>query len=286
MANSKFLIKKTDTGFNFMLIAPNSQPIGASKVFKSLDEAKAAVEELKKVAASAPTENQTNKTVKEEKAPKFVIYFDKAEKYRFRLEGEDGSALLSSEPYNSAASARNGVASVAKNAESADVELPEGEEAVKEPVKEDKKAAKKAAKEEAKAEKKAAKESKKAKKEVKAEPAKPAVTEAHAFARDVRITPRKVRLVANLVRGKDVKDALGILAICNRVAAKPVEKLIRSAAANAVNNFGMEQDKLYISEIQVGDGLKIKRYIPRAKGSASGIIKRNANVRITVKERN
>jgi large subunit ribosomal protein L22 len=282
MANSKFLIKKTDTGFNFMLIAPNSQPIGASKVFKSLDEAKAAVEEVKKVAASAPTENQTNKTVKEEKAPKFVIYFDKAEKFRFRLEGEDGSALLSSEPYNSAASARNGVASVAKNAESADVELPEGEEAVKEPVKEEKKAAKK----EAKAEKKPAKESKKAKKEVKEEPAKPAVTEAHAFARDVRITPRKVRLVANLVRGKDVKDALGILAICNRVAAKPIEKLIRSASANAVNNFGLEQDKLYISEIQVGDGLKIKRYIPRAKGSASGIIKRNANVRITVKERN
>ncbi len=282
MANSKFLIKKTDTGFNFMLIAPNSQPIGASKVFKSLDEAKAAVEEVKKIAASAPTENQTNKTVKEEKAPKFVIYFDKAEKFRFRLEGEDGSALLSSEPYNSAASARNGVASVAKNAESADVELPEGEEAVKEPVKEEKKAAKK----EAKAEKKPAKESKKAKKEVKEEPAKPAVTEAHAFARDVRITPRKVRLVANLVRGKDVKDALGILAICNRVAAKPIEKLIRSASANAVNNFGLEQDKLYISEIQVGDGLKIKRYIPRAKGSASGIIKRNANVRITVKERN
>lgn len=282
MANSKFLIKKTETGFNFMLIAPNSQPIGASKVFKSLDEAKAAVEEVKKVAASAPTENQTNKTVKEEKAPKFVIYFDKAEKFRFRLEGEDGSALLSSEPYNSAASARNGVASVAKNAESADVELPEGEEAVKEPVKEEKKAAKK----EAKAEKKPAKESKKAKKEVKEEPAKPAVTEAHAFARDVRITPRKVRLVANLVRGKDVKDALGILAICNRVAAKPIEKLIRSASANAVNNFGLEQDKLYISEIQVGDGLKIKRYIPRAKGSASGIIKRNANVRITVKERN
>ena len=282
MANSKFLIKKTDTGFNFMLIAPNSQPIGASKVFKSLDEAKAAVEEVKKIAASAPTENQTNKTVKEEKAPKFVIYFDKAEKFRFRLEGEDGSALLSSEPYNSAASARNGVASVAKNAESADVELPEGEEAVKEPAKEEKKAAKK----EAKAEKKPAKESKKAKKEVKEEPAKPAVTEAHAFARDVRITPRKVRLVANLVRGKDVKDALGILAICNRVAAKPIEKLIRSASANAVNNFGLEQDKLYISEIQVGDGLKIKRYIPRAKGSASGIIKRNANVRITVKERN
>ena len=117
-------------------------------------------------------------------------------------------------------------------------------------------------------------------------PEKPAVTEAHAFARDVRVTPRKVRLVIDLVRGKDVKDALAILAITNKAAVTPVEKLIKSAAANAINNFHMDGSKLYISEIQVSDGLKIKRYIPRAKGSASGIIKRNANIRITVKERN
>ena len=117
-------------------------------------------------------------------------------------------------------------------------------------------------------------------------PAKPAVTEATAFSRDVRITPRKVRLVADLVRGKSVKDALGILAGCNRVAKTPVEKIIRSASANAVNNFGMDESRLYIAEIQVGDGLKIKRFIPRAKGSASPIIKRNAHIRIVVKERN
>ena len=97
---------------------------------------------------------------------------------------------------------------------------------------------------------------------------------------------RKVRLVIDLVRGKDVKDALAILAITNKAAVTPVEKLIKSAAANAINNFHMDGSKLYISEIQVSDGLKIKRYIPRAKGSASGIIKRNANIRITVKERN
>ena len=115
---------------------------------------------------------------------------------------------------------------------------------------------------------------------------KPKATQATAFARDVRITPRKVRLVADLVRGKDVKVALGILAGCNRVAKTPVEKIIRSAAANAVNNFGMDEKKLYVAEIQVGDGLKIKRYIPRAKGSASPIIKRNAHIRIVVKERN
>lgn len=126
---------------------------------------------------------------------------------------------------------------------------------------------------------------KKPAKEVKAEPAKPAVTEATAFSRDVRITPRKVRLVADLVRGKDVKDALVILAGCNRIARDPVEKIIRSAAANATNNFGMDKDLLYVASIQVSDGLKIKRYIPRAKGSASPIIKRNANIRVTVKER-
>ena len=126
----------------------------------------------------------------------------------------------------------------------------------------------------------------KKKKEEPVAPAKPKVTEARAFARDVRVAPRKVRLVADLVRGKSVKDALGILAVCNKVGALPVEKIIRSAAANAINNFGMDEKTLYIAEIQVGDGLKIKRYIPRAKGSASGIIKRNSHIRIIVKERN
>lgn len=145
------------------------------------------------------------------------------------------------------------------------------------------KAAKKAAKEAEKAAKEAEKEAKKAAKETKVE--KPAVTEARCFVRDIRITPRKVRLVADLVRGKSVAEALAILAGCNRIARDPVEKIIRSAAANATNNFGMDKNALYVAEIQVSDGLKIKRYIPRAKGSASPIIKRNANIRVTVKER-
>ena len=87
------------------------------------------------------------------------------------------------------------------------------------------------------------------------------------------------------MRGKDVKVALGILARVNKVAAKPIAKAIASASANATNNFGMDGSKLYVAEIQVGDGLKIKRYIPRAKGSASGIVKRNANLTVVVKER-
>ncbi len=154
-------------------------------------------------------------------------------------------------------------------------------------AKETKKAAKAAEKEAKAAEKEAKKAEKAAAKEAaKKVEEKPKATQATAFARDVRIAPRKVRLVADLVRGKDVKDALGLLAITNKVAKTPVEKIIRSASANAVNNFGMDEKKLYIAEIQVGDGLKIKRYIPRAKGSASGIVKRNSHIRIVVKERN
>ena len=173
----------------------------------------------------------------------------------------------------------------AKKAPKAKAEKPaDAEKEAKKAAKAADKEAKAAEKEAKKAEKEAKKAAKKAA-ETKVEE-KPKVTEARAFARDVRIAPRKVRLVADLVRGKSVKDALGILAICNRVAKTPVEKIIRSAAANAVNNFGMAEDKLYIAEIQVGDGLKIKRYIPRAKGSASGIVKRNSHIRIVVKERN
>lgn len=128
-------------------------------------------------------------------------------------------------------------------------------------------------------------EAKKSSKPVETPVAKAPVTEARCFARDIRITPRKVRLAADLVRGKDVKDALGLLATLNRVSATPVSKAIQSAAANAANNFGMDKDRLYVAEIQVSDGLKIKRFIPRAKGGASQIIKRNANLLVVVKER-
>ena len=86
-------------------------------------------------------------------------------------------------------------------------------------------------------------------------PKKPMPTEARAIAKNVRVTPRKVRLVIDLVRGKDVKEALGILANLNKAAATPVSKLIKSAAANATNNFGMDEDALYIAQIFATDGL-------------------------------
>ncbi len=127
---------------------------------------------------------------------------------------------------------------------------------------------------------------KKAKEEKKAEaPKKPMPTEARAIAKNVRVTPRKVRLVIDLVRGLPVKQALGILDNLNRAASEPVMKLIKSAAANATNNFGMDEDALYIAQIYANDGLRMKRYLPRAKGSASGLVKRSSHITVVVKMR-
>ncbi len=116
-------------------------------------------------------------------------------------------------------------------------------------------------------------------------PKKPMPTEARAIAKNVRVTPRKARLVMDLVRGKDVKEALGILANLNKAAATPVAKLIKSAAANATNNFGMDADKLYVATIYANDGLRMKRYMPRAKGSASGLVRRCSHLTVVVKMR-
>lgn len=141
------------------------------------------------------------------------------------------------------------------------------------------KADKKAAKEAVKAEKAAAKAAKENK------PAKPEIHEARAIARNIRTTPRKVRLVADAVRGKSVSDALAMLGRVNKVGCLPLEKIIKSASANAVNNFGMDKDTLYVAELQVSDGMRIKRFTPRAKGSASPLIKRNCYILCVIKDR-
>ena len=137
------------------------------------------------------------------------------------------------------------------------------------PKKEKKAPAKKAVKEEKKVE----------------APKKPAPTEARAVATNVRVTPRKARLVIDQVRGKDVKVALGLLRNINRAASEPVTKVIKSAATNAINNFGFDENRLYIAEIYANDGLKMRRYLPRAKGSASGLVKRNCHITVVVKMR-
>ena len=137
----------------------------------------------------------------------------------------------------------------------------------------------------AKVEEKPTKEAKKAAKKAKEAPAKPVVTSARAIAYDVRVTPRKARLVIDLIRGLGVNEALGILANVNKAASPIVAKVVKSAASNAINNFGMDEERLYVAEIYANDGLRMKRYLPRAKGSASGLVKRTSHITVVVKQR-
>lgn len=130
--------------------------------------------------------------------------------------------------------------------------------------------------------KEAKKEAKKAKVEA---PQKPVVTSARATAYNVRVTPRKARLVIDLIRGLGVNEALGILANVNKAASPIVAKVVKSAASNAINNFGMDEERLYVAEIYANDGLRMKRYLPRAKGSASGLVKRTSHITVVVKQR-
>ena len=109
--------------------------------------------------------------------------------------------------------------------------------------------------------------------------------EAKAKAIGVRVTPRKVRLVIDVVRGMNVANALSILANMNRAGVTEVTKLVKSAAANAINNNKMNESKLYIAEIYACDGPRLKRYLPRAKGSASAMLKRTSHITCVVKER-
>ncbi len=128
----------------------------------------------------------------------------------------------------------------------------------------------------------------KAKEEVMEEPLpnlKPNPTSAKAVSKNVRVTPRKARLVIDLVRGKSVDEAIGILDNVNKAASVPVKKTIQSAAANATNNFGMDRNSLYVAEIYANDGFKMKRYLPRAKGRASHLVKRTCHITCVVKMR-
>ncbi len=101
-----------------------------------------------------------------------------------------------------------------------------------------------------------------------------------AILKNYRQSPRKVRLVADFLRGKNVSMALREVNFLSKRAAHPIKKLIESAAANAKENFGIEKEDLVIKEIQVNKGLTLKRSLPRAFGRASQIKKRSSNVTI------
>lgn len=109
--------------------------------------------------------------------------------------------------------------------------------------------------------------------------------EVKATAKTVRIAPRKVRLVLDLVRGKDVEEALNILKFTPNHAAVQVSKVVKSAMANATNNHDLDENKLYIKSCYANEGLTLKRYRARAKGSASQILKRTSHITVVVEGR-
>ena len=109
--------------------------------------------------------------------------------------------------------------------------------------------------------------------------------EAKAYLKYARISPRKVKIVLDLIRGKDARAALAILKNTPRSASEYLIKLLGSAIANAENNFHMDSSRLYVSECFVTPGPTLKRIMPRAKGSADRILKRTSHVTIVVKER-
>ncbi len=109
--------------------------------------------------------------------------------------------------------------------------------------------------------------------------------EAKAFVKYVRISPRKVGIVCDLIRDKSVKEANGILLHTPKAACEPLLKLLKSAAANAENNHHMDPEKLYVAETFATPGPIIKRMMPRAQGRGYRINKRTSHITLVVKER-
>ncbi|WP_298643691.1 50S ribosomal protein L22 [uncultured Cardiobacterium sp.] len=103
--------------------------------------------------------------------------------------------------------------------------------------------------------------------------------------RAARISAQKARLVADLVRGKHVEEAIEVLSFTNKKAASIILKLLNAAIANAENNRGANIDELYIAEIYIGEGMTMKRFSARAKGRGNRIFKRTSNIFLRVQER-
>ena len=109
--------------------------------------------------------------------------------------------------------------------------------------------------------------------------------EARAYLKFLRISPRKVKIVCDLIRGKDIETARAYLLQTPKAASEPMLKLLNSAVANAENNHNMEADKLYVSTVLADPGPTLKRGRPRAKGSYNRILKRTTHLTIGVSER-
>ena len=112
------------------------------------------------------------------------------------------------------------------------------------------------------------------------------VKTAQATLKYARISSRKVKIVADLIRGKDVNEALSIVKFTPKASSEIIEKLLKSAIANAENNHNMAHEKLYVAEVYANQGPTLKRIRPAAKGSAVRIRKRTSHITIVLKERN
>ena len=111
-----------------------------------------------------------------------------------------------------------------------------------------------------------------------------AIVEAKAILRYARISSRKVKIVADLIRGKNVDEALAIVKFTPKAASEMLEKLLNSAIANAENNHFMNRANLYVAEIYANQGPTLKRIRPAAKGSAVRIRKRTSHITIVLRE--
>ena len=111
------------------------------------------------------------------------------------------------------------------------------------------------------------------------------VPQAVATLKYARISSRKVKIVADLIRGKSAEEALAIVKFTPKASSAIIEKLLKSAIANAENNHGMKSNKLYVAEIYANQGPTLRRIRPAAKGSAVRIRKRTSHITIVLKER-
>lgn len=109
--------------------------------------------------------------------------------------------------------------------------------------------------------------------------------EAKAIVRNVRMTPRKMKLLCDLIRGKDAYTAMAIVENTPKAASEVMSKLLKSAMANAENNFDMDGEDLYVKEAHVAPGPVMKRVMPRAQGRAFRILKRTSHVTVVLAEK-
>ena len=109
--------------------------------------------------------------------------------------------------------------------------------------------------------------------------------EVKATAKYIRIAPRKIRIVMNLIRGKSIREAFAILKFTPKVGSEVIEKVLRSAVANAEHNNDMDVEKMFVSSCSVDQGPTLKRIHPRSRGQAFKILNRSSNVTVAVSEK-